>query len=239
MTEIYTNNKEHRQKAIVTGLFFITATVSAIIGLKLYDPILQNPDFLYAGAQSSNQVTLGVVFELILAFANIGTGVMLYPYLRKFSESWGLGYVCFRLLEVVFILIGIVSVLAILSISHDYVNTAGEDINSLQTFGKTFKVIHGWAFILGPHFMLGINTFIYSYIFYRSGLVPRKLSILGIIGAVLILIAALLEIFGIISKFSLYAVLMALPIAIYEMVLATRLIIKGFNLEYITASRTK
>jgi hypothetical protein len=232
------NYNEHKLKAVVTGVFFITATVTAIIGLKLYDPILQNPDFLSAGARSANQVTLGAVFELILALANVGTGVMLYPYLRKFSESWGLGYVCFRFLEVVFIILGIVSVLTILSISHDYVNATGENLSSLQALGKTFKTIHGWAFILGPHFMLGINTFIYSIIFYQSGLVPRKLSVFGIIGAVLILMAALLEMFGIITHFSIQTVFMALPIATYEMVLASRLIIKGFNLEYINASKS-
>ena len=239
MTATYPNKEEHKRNAVVTGIFFITATVTAIIGLKLYDPILQNTDFLKVGDRMANQVRLGAVFELILAFSNIGTGLMLYPYLRKFNESWGLGYLFFRLLEVVFILLGIVSVLTILSISHEYVNATEENLSSLQTLGKTLKTIHGWAFILGPHFMLGINTFIYSYIFYRSGLVPQKLSILGITGAVLIFLAALLEIFDIISHFSMQTVIMALPIAVYEMVLATWLIIKGLNLGSITASKTK
>jgi hypothetical protein len=79
--------------------------------------------------------------------------------------------------------------------------------------------------------MLGINTFIYSFIFYRTKLVPRKLSMLGMAGAILILLAALLEIFGLISYFSVQTVLLAIPIAVYEMVLAARLIVKGYNLE--------
>ena len=231
MTSIDANSKEHKLRAVVTGLFFITATTTAIVGLKLYDPILQNQDFLAAGASMSSSITTGAVFELILAFANIGTGVMLYPYLKKYSASWGLAYALFRLLEVVFILIGIVSILTILSISHEYATASEDSIASLQTFGKTLKVVHGWTFILGPHFMLGINTFIYSFIFHRTKLVPKGLSILGMTGAVLILLAAILEIFGLISHFSVQTVFLALPIAVYEMALATRLIVKGYNLE--------
>lgn len=231
MTSIETNSKEHKLKAVVTGLFFITATTTAIVGLKLYDPILQNQDFLTAGAKMSSRIKAGAVFELILAFANVGTGVMLYPYLKKYSASWGLAYALFRLLEVVFILIGVLSILTILSISHDYATASEDSIASLQTFGRTLKFVHGWTFILGPHFMLGINTFIYSFIFYRTRLVPQKLSVLGIVGAVLILLAALLLIFGLISLFSVQTVFLALPIAVYEMVLATRLIVKGYNLE--------
>ncbi|WP_290792374.1 DUF4386 domain-containing protein [Flavihumibacter sp. UBA7668] len=231
MTPIEKNSKEHRLKAVVTGLFFITATTAAITGLKLYDPILQNQNFLAAGASMSSSIRVGAIFELILASANIGTGVMLYPYLKKYSASWGLAYALFRLLEVVFILIGIVSILTILSICNDYATASEDKIASLQSFGNTLKVVHGWTFILGPHFMLGINTFIYSFIFYRTKLVPRKLSILGIAGAVLILLAALFEIFGLISHFSVQTVLLAIPIAVFEMALATRLIARGYNLD--------
>jgi hypothetical protein len=91
------------------------------------------------------------------------------------------------------------------------------------------KTIHGWSFILGPHFMLGVNTFIYSSLFYRSRLVPRRLALVGITGAVLIFTASILEMFLIIPTFSVYVIVMALPIAVYEMVLAGWLIVKGFN----------
>ncbi|MBC8051906.1 MAG: DUF4386 domain-containing protein [Sphingobacteriaceae bacterium] len=224
----------HRRDGVITGAFFITATVTAIIGLALYDPILKNADSLAAASANSNQIALGALFELILAIANIGTGIMLFPFLRRYSESWGLAYVCFRMLEVVFILIGILSLLSLLKLSQDYGNTSGPELATLQIAANTLKTIHSWAFILGPHFMLGVNTFIYSSIFYRSGLVSRNLSILGLIGAVLILIAAILELFGIIPHFSMQIILFALPIAVYEMVLAVRLIRKGFHLQLVS-----
>jgi hypothetical protein len=221
--------KTHKKNTTVTGVFFIMATVAAIIGLKLYDPLLNHPEFLLLGARNSNQIVLGAVCELILACSAAGTGIMLYPYLRKFDESWALGYVWFRMLEVVFILIGIVSVLALLSLSQAFTHATSPDLASYQTIGELLKSIHNYTFILGPNFMLGVNTFIYNYVFYRTKLVPRKLATWGIVAAILIFTAALLELFGIILQISLWGLLLAVPVFVYELTLAVWLIVKGFD----------
>jgi len=220
-----------RKNEKITGAFFIAATTTAIIAVVLYNPVLKNPDFLSAASNASTQISLGALFDLLLAVSNIGTGIMLYPYLKRYSESWGLGYALFRLLEVVFILIGVVSMLTIVKISHESAGLSGNELMALQASGNILKTIYSWAFILGPHFMLGINTFIYSSIFYQTKLVPAKLSSLGILGAVLIFIAAILELLEFIPHYSSEIILLALPIAIYEMVLAGRLIRKGFHEE--------
>ncbi len=119
--------------------------------------------------------------------------------------------------------------LTILNLSRASVNVSGPEFQSLQASSNMLKTIYSWAFILGPHFMLGINTFIYSSIFYQTKLVPRKLATIGIFGAVLIFIAAISELLGFIPHFSTKIIFMALPIAVYEMVLAGWLIVKGFN----------
>ena len=116
------HSSEHKRNAKVTGAFFIMATVSAIIGLKLYDPILIDADFLIVGVKDSNQIVLGAIFESILAFSAVGTAIMMFPYLKKFNESWGLGYVTFRLLEVVFILVGVLSMISIVTLSQEYIS---------------------------------------------------------------------------------------------------------------------
>jgi Domain of unknown function (DUF4386) len=237
MDNYNTVSKEDKKNAFTTGVFFIIAAVASIIGLKLYDPVLNNPDYLIMGATHSNQIILGAVFELILAFSATGTGIMLYPYLRKFNESWGFGYVCFRLLEVVFILVGIVSVLALVTLSHSYATANTPNIDDFKTIGTLLKGIHDWTFMLGPNFMLGINTFIYSSIFYKSNLIPKKISVIGMFGAVFILIAFLLEIFGVILQISIEGVLLAIPIFIYEMTLAVWLIRKGFNASAIITNK--
>lgn len=221
----------NRKNEKITGVFFIAATTAAIIGVILYNPVLKNDVFLQAVGRSSTQIVLGTICELILACSAIGTGIMLYPYLKKYSESWGLGYALFRLLEVVFILIGVVSMLTIVKMGQKSVNLPEHEVLSLQASGNILKTIYGLAFILGPHLMLGVNTFIYSSIFYQTRLVSKRISTLGMIGAVLIFTAAILELFEVIPHFSVQVAILAIPIAVYEMVLAGRLIITGFDNE--------
>ncbi len=224
-------NTSIKRNEKITGVFFIAATTTAIIGVQCYSPVLKSADILESVRAASTQIALGAFFELMLAISNIGTGVMLYPRLKRYSESWGLGYSLFRLLEVVFILIGLLSMLTIVTLSKEAPNFSAEARLPVQNIAGFLKQVYSWAFILGPHFMLGINTLIYSSIFYLSKMLPKKLTIFGITGAVLILLAAILEIFGYIPHFSSTIVFFAFPIAIYEMVLAGWLIVKGFNKE--------
>lgn len=214
-----------------TGLFFITATVTAIIGLLLYDPILKTNDFLMSGAANSSQIVLGAIFELILVISAIGTAIMLFPYLRKFDGRFALGYLVFRLTEAILILVGIVSVLALLTVSKNAVTASAPTVESLRAVGIALIGMHDWTFILGPCIMLGVNTSIYSFVFYRTKLVPRSLASLGIIGSVLILISGILAMFNIVPLFTMGAMLLALPIAVYEMILAGWLIAKGFSVK--------
>lgn len=230
-------NRAEKVNAKVTGWFFIAATVSAIIGLLLYDPILNSNDYLLQGAANSNQIITGAVFELILVCTVCGTAIMLYPYLKKFSERLGMAYFCFRVLEAIIILLGVVSVLSLLTLSHFYVISTNPDVAIYNAVGIIAKAFHDWTFLLGPKFLLGINTFIYSYVFYKTKLVPKQLSILGMTGAGLVFIVSLLEMFGIVAALSVTEILFAFPVAIYEMILAVWLITKGFAFSNITGSK--
>ena len=121
--------------------------------------------------------------------------------------------------------------LSIVSLGSASENLSGNELISTQVGAGILKTIYAWCFILGPHFMLGVNTFIYSSIFFQSRLAPRNLSAFGIVGAVLIFAGAVLEIVGIIPHFSSEIMVLALPIAVYEMVLAGWLIARGFKQE--------
>jgi hypothetical protein len=133
--------------------------------------------------------------------------------------------VVFRSLEVVAILVGAVSMLALASVA----GSTGQDASGAQAVGSALIAIHDWTFVLGPHFILGVNTLIYNSVFLRSGLVPRPLAMLGISGALLILMVGVIELLGVITPYSDTTMLLAMPIAVYEMVLAGRLIVKGFD----------
>ena len=164
----------------------------------------------------------------LLVVAAVGTAVMLFPYIRKWNEHLALGYLCFRFMEAVFIAIGLVSILGLLSLSMHY-ETGTLTNETVQAAGFLLQSFHRWTFMLGPNLMLGINTFLYSYLLLRTGLVPKPLAIFGMVTAVLVFGAGLLDMFGIIEPLSAAKGILALPVGVYEMSLAAWLMVKGFN----------
>jgi len=153
----------------------------------------------------------------------------LFPLIRKQNESIAIGFVLFRFLEAAVITIGILSVLALLTLSQEFVAAGAPDIASLQAAGTLLKAIHDWTFLLGLNFLLGISTIMYSYLLYKSKLVPQMISVWGIIGSILIMAAGLLQMFAIIVPLSTWVAILAIPVATYEMILAVWLIVRGFN----------
>ena len=218
-----------RQAATIVGVLYILAAVTAILGLILYSPLLNGPDYLIKGAEYKNQVILGAMMELLLVCSVIGTAVGLFPFLRKYNESIALGYLCFRFLEAVLITIGIVSVLSLLTLSQEFVAAAAPNASAFHASGTLLIAIHAWTFLLGPAFMLGVNTAMYSSLLYTSRLVPRLIAGMGLTGATLVFLEALLAMFGVVSQVSVWGALLALPITAFEMTLAVWLIVKGFN----------
>ena len=219
----------NKANAKLTGWFFIIAAISSIIGLKLYDPILNDNNFLLSANNNYSQIIFGAINELILCVTATGTGIMLFPLLKRYNERIALGYFSFRLLEVVFIMIGTVSVLTALTVSEHYTDGLISNKDNAQNLMLTFIGLHKWTFMLGPNFMLAINTFLYSYVFIKTDILPKNLSRLGILASFLIITAAILEMFGIIQQISIWGILLALPIALYEMTLAVWLLVKGIK----------
>lgn len=219
----------NKKAARLVGILFILAAVTAVIGLLLYDPILNESDYLTAGAEHSRQVVLGAVLELILVVSAVGTATTMYPILKKYDGTIALWHVCFRFLEAVLIIIGIISVLALLTLSQEYIAGGAQNSSVFEANGTVLKVIHEWTFLLGPNFMLGINTMMYSFIFYKSKLVPRFIPIIGMTGAALVFTCSILVMFDVIEQVSVWGALLAMPVAANEMILAVWLIAKGFN----------
>ncbi|KIL39022.1 hypothetical protein SD70_22620 [Gordoniibacillus kamchatkensis] len=219
----------HKKSALLVGVLFILAAVTSIIGLILYDPILNGPDYLVKGAEHGSQVILGALMELILVVSAVGTATTMFPILRKYDETIALWHVCFRFLEAIIITIGVISVLSLLTLSREFVAAAAPDTASFQASGTVLRALHDWTFLLGPNFMLGINTMMYSYIFYKSKLVPRFIPVLGMTGSALVFLAAILEMFDVIRQISAWGAMLSLPVAANEMILAIWLIVKGFN----------
>jgi len=217
----------NRDRANAAGILFIGAAVASIIGLLLYDPILNDPNYIIGGTANETFILWGAFFEIILAFSVIGTSVTLFPVLKEYNESMALGTICFRVLEAVLISIGIISLLSLVTLSHEFTNTS--DTSSFLVAGKLLLSIHNWTFLYGPNLALGPSTLLTSYLLYKSKLVPRPIAVLGLVGGPLIFTCGLLVMFGAFLQISVWGALLAIPVFCYEMSLAVWLIAKGFR----------
>ena len=159
------------------GVLYLITFATSIPALLLYQPVLDDPVGYIAGAGHDKQVLFGALLELLLIIANIGTAVVIVPIMRRFSEDLSIGYVTARLVECTFILVGILSVLAIVTLRNQAAGAAE------GTVAYTLAAIKDWTFLLGPGWVVGWgNGLILGYMMYRTGLVPRRVAWLGFVG---------------------------------------------------------
>jgi hypothetical protein len=215
-----------RKIALAAGVFFLITFVSSIVGLLLYDPVLNDSGYVI-GSGSDAQISMGAFCELVLCVANIGSAVVLFPILKFQNEGLALGYVVSRTVESMIILLGIVSLLSIVTLRQDF---AGTDGASFVIAGKSLVAIHDWTFLLGPAYLAGLgNGVMLGYLMYKSELMPRKLALFGLIGGPLLIVAATLVLFGAFDQQSGISFLMTLPEIIWELSIGIYLTFKGFR----------
>lgn len=219
---------DSRKIAIAAGVLYLVTHVTSIGGLVLYGPVLNNPDYI-VGSGPDTRVLLGAFFEVILALAIVGTAVTLFPVVKRQNEGIALGYVGLRTLEAAIIAVGIVSLLAVVTLRQHLAGAAGTDAASLVTVGKALVAVHDWTFLVGPNFVLGTNTVLLACLMYRSGLVPRFIAVLGLVGGPLIFASAIAELFGLYKQVSVWGAVTAVPVFAWELTLAIWLIAKGFK----------
>ena len=232
----------HRKAAMIVGLLFIIAmTASLLGGPVLTQSILGASDYLDKISANQNQVLIGVLFKFIAAAASAGIAISLYPILKKHNEGLALGSVGFRLIEAVFYLVAALGTLSLLSLSQEYASAGSAAASTFQIIGTSMHSVIIWAgFVLGViSFCLG--ALMYYYVFYQSKLIPQWLSVWGMIGIVLLLAMVLSIMFdeGPVKEPSGIRMLLAVPIALQEMVLAVWLIVKGFNPSAIASGSAK
>ena len=218
----------NRKTALIAGaLFLITFLTSIPAALLLYGPVLDHANYI-VGAGADTRVALGALLEVLLIIANIGTAVVLFPILKRQNEGLALGYVTARLVESTFIAIGIVSLLAIVTLRQDIGGVGGAD--SLVPVGRSLVAIHDWTFLLGPGWVVGVgNGLILGYLMYRSGLVPRGMAMLGLIGGPLIILSGTAVLFNVIEPGSAVQFITTIPEIFWELSLGIYLMVKGFK----------
>ena len=215
-----------RRTSRAAGILYLVTFVS-VPTLMVFQPVRDGADFVL-GAGSDTGVLWGSFSEVVVALAGIGTAVVLFPVARRQSETAALGFVASRVVEGSLIIVGVVSMLSVVTLRNDVAGTTGADPASLVTTGSTLVAAYDWTFLLSQSLMPVFNALCLGTVLYRSGLVPRILPTLGLIGAPLLLAADIAIFFGVFDRSGPIA-LAALPIAVWEFSLGVYLTVKGFR----------
>jgi Domain of unknown function (DUF4386) len=215
-----------RKTALVVGVLFILTFITSIAAVLVYGPVLSDPLYVVNGG-SNTGVFLGAFLELLLIITNIGCAVVLFPLLKKQSEGLALGYVAARTIECVFIAVGLLSLLTIATLQQ---SATSADAASLVPMAKTLAATHNWTFLLGPGFADGIGTgLILGWLMYKSGLVDRRIALVGVAGGALLATSGVAVLLGITPQGSALQGILTIPEIIWELFLGLWLTFKGFK----------
>jgi hypothetical protein len=220
-----------RRTSIVVGVLFVVATVAGALTVVLLGPVLDDPNLLVAVSGNESGVVAAALLDLIVGVAVVGISVMLYPILKNESEGLALGYVAARTVEAVFIGIGVFSLLKVLTLSQLYMDAGAPGVPYFDFHGTMLVEAREWIFLLAPMWIFSITALILNYLWYRTRLVPRYISVWGFLGAAWMLVGTTIFLFGNEAGKAVPAAIyvFVLPIALNEMVLAVQLLVKGFT----------
>jgi hypothetical protein len=213
-----------QKRARIFGVLYLITFITSIAAALLYQPVLDDPVGYIAGAGHDNRIFLAALLELLLIIANLGTAVVIFPIVRRQSEELALGYVTARVFECTFILVGIVSVLGIITLRQEVAGAAEGSV------AYTLAAIKDWTFLLGPGWVVGWgNGLILGYLMYRSGLVPRPMAWLGLVGGPLIIASGTLVLFGVDHPSGPLQGIATIPEFLWELSLGVYCTFKGFR----------
>jgi len=205
----------------------MSVSVTSIPAVLLYDPLLNDPDFILGAGGGDTRIFVGATLELLLITANIGTAIVPFAIFKRYDERPAFGFVTARIVECAFIAVGIVSVLAIMTLRPD---PAGTSDDTLRALGQSLVAVHDATFLLGPGFVVGVgNGLILGTLMYRSGLVPRRMALFGLVGGPLVCASGIAVMFGAFDAGSAPQGIATIPEVIWEAFLGIYLTFKGFK----------
>ncbi|RPH75552.1 DUF4386 domain-containing protein [bacterium] len=222
-------HETNRKTALTVGVLYIIGTVAGILSLVFMGPVLESPDYLAQVSTNPNQIVIGALFVLTMGLALAMVPVMMFPTLKRYNEALAVGYVVFRgALEAVTYLALVIGWLSLPLISQVYIQASAVDASYFQSLGDLVLQAHDQiGHVLAIVFILGALMF--YYVLYQSKLVPRWLSGWGLLAAIPYFVSGVSGLFALLSPMSTTQMVLVLPLAVQEMVLAVWLIFKGFN----------
>ncbi len=216
-----------RKTAIIVGVLFIIATVAGVLSISFMEP-LTDSEYLTKVAQNESQVLIGGLLMLVMGFSVTAIGIVMFPIMKKDSEALAFGYSSLRIIEGVLFILSVVSILSLVEVSQQFIKAGAPEAPYFRALGAAFREENYWTYHMGT-ISFGVAAALFYFSLFRSKLIPRFLTIWGLIGVPFWLVWSFSIFFGSIAATSTVAMLLYIPIALNEMVMALWLIIKGFN----------
>ncbi|WP_454049534.1 DUF4386 domain-containing protein [Cellulomonas sp. Marseille-Q8402] len=215
-----------RRTAALAGALYLLTFASSIPALPLLGPVLDDPAYVL-GPGSDTRVVAGALLDLVNALACVGTAVVLFGVVKRWGEHLALGFVASRTLEAAVILVGVVSLLAVVTLRQE--PAPGSDDAALVAVAQGLVAVRDWTFLLGPGVMAAVNALLLGSLLLRSGLVPRLIPLAGLVGAPLLLASDVATLFGVNTQLSVLSAVAVVPIFVWELSLGLWLTIRGFR----------
>ena len=223
----------NRKTGIIAGILIIIGMVAGMLSIV---PSVESPDYLTEVSANQNQVLSGAFFQFTLVPIYIGFALVLYPIIRKYSQSLAIGFVSFRIIAGVFQIIGVIALPIFILLSQEFLESTAPDLLYFQFLGDVLKLGRDLANHVGVMLATGLGNLILFFILYKTKLIPRWLSSWGIIGNILAMLASFLILFRLIDVITPHFAVLTIPMFLQEIVLAIWLIVKGFDLSEIAYS---
>lgn len=228
----------NRTNAAVVGVLFIIGTVSGLLMFP-FIAILSTPDHLTTIATNESQMIIATLLKFIMGVACAGIGLALYPILKKYNEGLAIGAAGFRIIEGVVDVVGALGYVALLALSQEFVKAGAPASSYFQTADVLINVGKDWLTNVAMLLTWCIGALMYYSVFYQFRLVPRWITVWGLVGITLTIIYSFLLMFHLIPTFGTIQAILTLPILVQEMVLAVWLIAKGVNSSAVASGAAK
>ena len=215
-----------RKTALIAGILYLLTFISSIPAVFLQAPVLDNPSFIVSSAGADAQVRLGALFDIVNSLTAIGTAFALYAVIRRQSQAFAIGFVGSRLFEATILMIGVVSILSIVTLQQP--GATGAEASLLVTVQETLVTVRNWAFVLGTG-VPALNAFLLGWLMYKSRLVPRAIPVIGLIGAPLFTSWIIGYVLGVTEPGTAWHGIGVAPIFIWELSLGLWMTFKGFS----------
>lgn len=210
----------------LVGLLLVIGMVAGIFSVA---PSVDSLHYLTESAKNANQVKLAAVSQLIMALAYIGIAILLYPIIKRFGEGLSIGFLSFRIAATTLVVITTVILLSILSLSQEYIALASKDSAAIEAVGNMLKLTRDYINHVFMIIVLCAGNILLYILLIKSKLIPRWLSVWGLVGALLSIIASVLVLFKVVDIITVEYIALNVPTGLQEIVLAVWLLTRGFN----------